>query len=213
VNNNVRPSRRLAIARLPLPIGLALGAALLLGTPGPAFAAAADAPGGGLTVVVNIVAQIVQIFCALSGFYLTGTIVFSLAQANIEAAAGRPAALADARDRIIPVVISFIVAVSANVLANTVPVQPASGGPSDAAGVIGLWKAIAVFLINIVLGSAGAVTAVGIAAGALDTQIAVLTGQPKFMAQAWMRLALVVVMGALTLASMHLANWIIQAIH
>ena len=120
--------------------------------------------------------------------------------------------LADAQMRILPAVICFVVAVSANVLSQQVPVQPAGGGGMDASSVFALWKAIAAFVINIVLFSAGAVVAVGFATGGLTAQVAVFTGQPGALSQGWIRVLLVAAAGVLTLASVQIANWIVGAV-
>ena len=208
------PRRRPAL--LPsLVVPALLSAALILGAPQPAWADTGLVPAaddGAFARVTAIVGEALQVFGSLAGIYLTGTIVFSLAQANIEAAtSGRPSVLADAQERIVPAVICFIVAVCAKTLSEQTPVSPAGSWATTAVTAVGVWKAIAAFVIQIVLYSAGAVMAVGFATGGLAAQVAVLTGQPGALSQGWMRLLLVGATGILTLVSVQMANWIVQA--
>ncbi len=148
----------------------------------------------------------------LAGLYLTGCLVFSRAQANLEAAGGRLRALADARDRILPPIVCFIIAACAQSLASEIAALAPATPTLDGAGTLALWRAIAELVVRAVLLTAGAVTAVSFATGGLASQLALFSGQPNALSQLWIRLLLAAVTGGLTLLSVDISRWIIELV-
>ena len=169
----------------------------------------ASLPGGAVTIAA-IAAEVVTLCTGLAGLYLTGSLVFSLSQANLEVAGGRARALAEARDRIFPPVVCFVFAACAQSLGGTIAALAPTAAVPDAAGALALWRAIAEFVVRLVLLSAGAVTAVSFATGGLAAQVAVLSGRPDTLSQLWTRLLLAAATGGLTLLSVEISRWLIE---
>ncbi len=161
---------------------------------------------------VAVVAEITQIGTGLAGIYLTVTLVVSLAQAHLGSISGQPQVLAEMLDRIIPVVICFAVAVTANELGSQVSQIIAAVSATDAASALLLWQALAGFVVNTVIYSVGASLAAGFATGAFSAQLAVFAGKPNAVSTAWMRLGLTVLTAVFTLVSVTLAQAILQAV-
>ena len=169
----------------------------------------ASIPSGTVTIAA-VVAEVVMLCTGLAGLYLTGSLVFSLSQANLEMAGGRVRALADARDRIFPPIVCFVVAACAQSLGSAITALAPTASIADAASALALWRALAEFVVRIVLLSAGAVTAVSFASGGLAAQIAVACGQPGALSQLWTRLLLAAATGGLALLSVEISRWVIE---
>lgn len=163
----------------------------------------------GFATLAAIASEVVMLCTGLAGLYLTGCLVFSLAQANLEAATGRSRALADARDRILPPIVCFIIAACAQSLATEIAALAPAAPALDGASALALWRAIAELVVRAVLLSAGAVTAVNFASSGLAAQLALFSGQPDALSQLWIRLLLAAATGGLTLLSVDISQWII----
>jgi hypothetical protein len=165
----------------------------------------------GQAQVVAVVAEIVTLCAGLSGIYLVGTVVFAMAQSHLGAISGQPRVLADMMDQIIPATICFAVALAARGLGDGVSQILSASTPASASDALALWQALARFVVSTVIYSVGASMAAGFATGVLSAQLAVFAGQPQAASTIWTRLLMVVGTGVLTLASVTLANAIIQA--
>ena len=166
----------------------------------------------GQTQFVGVVAEITQIGAGLAGIYLAVALAVSLAHSHLGSISGQPHVLADALDRIIPVVICFAVAVTANDLGNSISALASATAAADATSTLMLWQALAGFVVNTIILSIGASLSVGFAIGAFSAQLAVFTGQPNAVSTAWTRLGLTVLTAVLTLISMTLANALLQSV-
>ncbi len=160
---------------------------------------------------VAVVAEITRLGAGLAGLYLTVTLVVSLAQSHLGSISGQPHVLADMLDRIIPVLICFAVAVTANELGSRVSQIVTTATATDAPGALSLWQALAGFVVNTVIYSVGASLAAGFATGAFSAQLAVFAGKPNALSQAQTRLGLTVLTAVLTLVSVTLAQAILRA--
>jgi len=158
-------------------------------------------------------ADVLKLVAGLGGLYLTLSVVLNLGQANLECIGGRYAALADARDRLLPAAVCFTVCVSAQTLsAEVVRLMQTQGAPTTAAASVAVWRALAEFVARTVFLGTGFALSAGFALGAFTAQIGVLTGQADMLGQATVRLALIAVTAGLTLASVQIAQLIIQSV-
>ena len=158
-------------------------------------------------------ADVLKLATGLGGLYLTLSVVVNLGQANLEVIGGRYAALAEARDRLVPAAVAFAVCASAQSLsAEAARLMQAGADPTSAVAAVAVWRALAEFVARTVLVGSGAALAVGIAFGGLAAQVATLAGQADTLHQAGVRLGLVALTAGLTFASVGIAHLIIQAV-
>ncbi len=157
-----------------------------------------------------IIGEITSLAAGLAGIYLTGSLVLTIAQSHAAAIAGQARALADLAERLIPIVLCFAVARTAGQLSAEVRNILASAA-SDPGAALGMWQALAMFVVNTIIFSTGASLAVGFATGAFSAQLAVFVSRPDALSSAWMRLVMVTLTAALTLVSVALAQAIVQA--
>lgn len=166
----------------------------------------------GQAQIVSVVAEIITLCAGLAGIYFVGTVVLAAAQSHLGAISGRPGVLADMLDQIVPAVICFAIALSAQSLGSEVSRILSTTTPSSASDSLALWQALASFVVNTIIYASGAGLAAGFATGAFSAQLAVFAGQPHVLSTLWTRLLMVVGTGLLTLVSVTIANAIIQAV-
>lgn len=166
----------------------------------------------GQAQMMSTVAEIVTLCAGLAGIYFVGTIVFAAAQSHLGAVSGQPRVVADLIDQIIPAVICLAVVLTAQQLGNEVAHVLTTTMPTNASAALALWRALASFVVNTVIYSAGASLAVGFATGAFSAQLAVFAGQPRALSTLWTRLLMVLGTGTLVLVSVTIANALVHAV-
>jgi hypothetical protein len=161
--------------------------------------------------VVQAVTEVVRWASIIATGYLAAGFTLHLAQAHWSSLTGEARSLSQAADGLAPLVICFVIAVTATQLANQLKDIVQQGAP-DLPGSRALAEALANFVINTVIFSIGATLAGGVAAGLFSAQLASLIGQPQALGATWARLGLVVVTGLLTVLSVGIAQAIVQAV-
>lgn len=162
--------------------------------------------------VAAIIAEITRLAAGLAGLYFTVSLVVTIAQSHAAAIAGQTWRLADLKEQLIPIVLCFAVAGTASQLSDELRNILASAPPSDPGAALGMWQALASFVVNTIIFATGASLAVGFATGAFSAQLAVLAGQPDALSSAWSRLVMVTLTAVLTLMSVVVAQTILQVV-
>jgi hypothetical protein len=162
--------------------------------------------------VAAIIAEITRLAAGLAGLYFTVSLVVTIAESHAAAIAGQTWRLAELKERLIPIVLCFAVAGTASQLSGELRTIVEGAQPSDPAAALGVWQALASFVVNTIIFATGASLAVGFATGAFSAQLAVLAGQPDALASAWSRLVMVPLTAVLTMLSVVLAQAILQVV-
>jgi hypothetical protein len=149
----------------------------------------------------------------LIALYFFASFVVNLAQAQVSTATGDSLGYSHALQQGIGSVILLAVAGSANVL---IPAIQGYLAPNMAATTGGeailIWQGLARFVVAVVLGGTGVLTAMSVVFSGLAAQSSHLLGSPADLARSIGRLIFLILGGILAFSSPFLANWLIDVI-
>jgi hypothetical protein len=159
----------------------------------------------------TIVGELVSIASGLIALYFFVSLVVNLAQAQVSTATGDVIGHARALQQGVASVILLAVASSANVLVPALQsyLSPESA-PQTASAAFEIWEGLARFVVTVVLGGTGVLTAVGVVFAGLGAQSSHLLGSPVVLARSWSRLVIFLGGGILTLSSVLISNWLLS---
>lgn len=153
------------------------------------------------------------IITGVIAIYFFVSLVVNLAQAQLSTATGDVIGHAHALQQAIAMVILLAVAASSKALipALQVYISPETA-PKTGAEAINVWKGIAQFVVSVVIGGAVIITTLSVVYSALGAQINQALGASSSMSRSMVRLIVIVSGGILTIASISLANWLLNLV-
>ena len=155
----------------------------------------------------------VAIITCVIAIYFFVSLVVNLAQAQLSTATGDVIGHAHALQQAIAMVILLAVAASSKALipALQVYISPETA-PQTGAGAFDVWKGIARLVVSVVIGGTVIITTLSVVYSALGAQINQALGASSSMSRSMVRLIVIVSGGILTIASIGLANWLLDLV-
>lgn len=169
------------------------------------------APAEGVGAAVRLVTEGLSIVLAIVSVYLTVGIGTAFVEGQFAAMTDSPGARAEIMYRISLLVMCVaVIAFSHLISADVVAIL--GGGITDFANFRAAMLRIGMYFVDIVIGIAVVLMAVGVAFGFVDTQLQTVLGQPVGLSTALSRITAVLILGIGALMTVAIARAIIMAL-
>jgi len=166
-----------------------------------------------METLITAVDEWVTIITGLLAIYFFVSLVVNLAQAQLSTATGDVIGHAHALQQAIAMVILLAVAASSRVLVPALQIYLSpETAPKTSSEAISVWRGIAHFVVSVVIGGIGIVTAVSAVYSSLGAQVSLAIGSPSPMSRLIARIIVLISGGIFTVASIGLANWLLGLI-
>jgi len=165
-----------------------------------------------VTEIVEVVADGLSVLVACVAVYMALGIGWAFLQGQMEVAAGRSGdVLGGIMQRIALLVVCLVLIVFVQSIAGRITAV-LSGDIADAATARRAILEIGAYFMDIIIGGAAVLLAVGIATGFVGAQFAATAGQALQLSEVLVRLLMVAFLGAGALLTITIANMIVRAI-
>jgi len=166
---------------------------------------------GATDVIVGLVGEALTVIGAIVSVYLAAGIGVAFLEGGLASALGEPGVRAEVMRRIVLLVLCVAFVAFANVIAGEVRTM-VSGMGETAVSVRGAVLRVGAYFVDILVGAAVVVMAVGVAFGFVDMQLNTIFGRPGGLSAAMARVAAVILLGVGGLLTIVVSHVVIRAL-
>lgn len=164
-----------------------------------------------MDIAVGLVTQALNVIGAVVSVYLAAGIAVAFVEGQFAAMTGQAGVKADVMQRISLLVLCVAVVAFANVVARDV-MTVLGTGLGDAGEIRAAILRIGVYFVDMLVGIAVVLMAVGVAFGFVDTQLQAVLGQPAGFSAAMSRVTAVVLLGIGALLTIAISRIVVGAL-